>query len=31
VAPFDGMFDRMPPDEMRSADHEKLHVFTMPL
>jgi len=31
VAPFDGMLDRMPPDEMRSADHEKLHVLTMPL
>ena len=30
VAPFDGMLDRMPPDEMCSADHEKLHVFAVP-
>jgi hypothetical protein len=30
VAPFDSMLDRMPPDEMRSADDEKLHAFTMP-
>jgi hypothetical protein len=30
VAPFDGMLDRMAPDEMCSADHEKLHVFAVP-
>jgi len=30
VATSDGPLDRMPPDEMRSADHEKLHVFAVP-